>query len=133
MDEPGILHGLLLLRRELHRSLNDVRELKNEAEEQTGRDMHGQESDEELPPRHIEKQQRDHDDIGIVDRLHDEEFGDFSLGVHDVAVRTEVAPQQVHKILHKDPEQRGHAVSGQHVEMLVPVNRVMLGGWRKTK
>ncbi len=122
-----------MIPKDLVESLNHMRELKHEAEEQTGGDVHGEKTDEELPPRHIENQQRNHDDIAIVDRLHDEEFGDFSLGVHDVAVRTEVASQQVLEILDEDPEQRGHAVSRPHVEMLVPVNRAMFRGWRKTK
>ena len=128
VHEPRIFHGLLLLGCELHRPLNDVRELKHEAQDQTRRDVHRQEADEELPPRHIEDQQRNHNHEGVVDRLHDQEFGDFALGVHDVAVGAEVASRQVLKVLEEDPEQRGQAVNRNKIEMLVSVHWAIFGG-----
>ena len=112
----GVGRGML-------RTLHDVGQLEHHAQNQSGGEVHGEIPDQELPPRHIEDEQRDHDGPADVRRLGHDQNRDFARRVRLVLVRAEVALQEILVILDPEPEQRGETVEHECQPRLGPMNR----------
>src|SRR6185437_15863998 len=127
---PAALDHAVAVADRLLRSLHHVRQLEYHAEDQAGREVHGQEPDRELPPRDVQHQQGDDDGVGVVDGFGEHQGDDFSAGVLLVRVGTKVGRQEILVVLDEHPEQRRKTVEGERQVLLDAVNGVPCGAGR---
>ena len=133
MHHPGVLHGAVDVRHGVVRLLDDVRQLKDDPQNRSGREVHRHEADGELPPGNVHDQEGDHDRVGVVEELASDECQDLTVRVLPPLEGPQITLEEIVIVLEEHPEERGHTVCDQGVPVLVPVDRTVLclGGQAK--
>src|SRR5581483_6080850 len=105
--------------------LDDMRELEYHAQNQPGGQVHGEESDQDLPPGESNDEERDDERVAIVGELGPQEHDDLRRIVLLIPVRSEVSSRELLIVLDEDPEQRRARVQRKRVEMLPAVKPIL--------
>ena len=95
VNQPCVLHVAIIIRAQVLRSLYHMSQLENDPEDQSSRQVHGQESDQELPPGDVEEPERENNHVQDNNCLGDEKRYPFGGGVSLVLVRSDIPFQEL--------------------------------------
>ena len=110
-----------------------MRQLEDDAEEESRGQVHGQESEQDLPPREVNDHQRDGERVAIVDSFADEQNHDLRRSCRLSRYGPRSCRSSCLIVLNEHPEQRRAGIQRERVEMLQPVEPQSLGVRRETE